>query len=79
MKSNCLFWALSQKFKYGGIIKIRKTPGYYCVPRTSWSPDGITWYRFVPKHRVKNPTLLQNLLPFHVLYFEGYVIGTKGV
>ena len=77
MRSNCVLWALGQKWQYGGYIKINKTPRYFFVPRAKWSPDGITWYRFAPLVPVKHPTLLQNIFPLHVLFFEGHVIETN--
>lgn len=73
MKSNCLFWAIAQKIKHGGFIKITKTPGYPFVPRTFWSLNKTIWYRFAPAQPVKNPTFFQKYFPFHVILFKGAV------
>lgn len=78
MKGNCLFWALLQKFKFGGFLFVRSTPNYWFVPRTSWSIDGETWWRFSPLNPIARPTLIQKLLPIHVLWFSGKVIRDHG-
>ncbi len=70
---NCLIWVVSQYITKGGYIKIQLYPDYFYVPRTYWSIDGNTWYRYTPCFPILHPTKIQNLFPFHVLLFEGYV------
>jgi hypothetical protein len=74
MYGNCVFWVLKQKFLFGGYIKIQKTPNYWYIPRTSWSPDKVKWYGFIPLKPVKTPSFLQNLIPIHTFWFKGRVV-----
>lgn len=70
---NCLLWAIKQKLTQGGYIKITRLRPYWFVPRTKWSKDKITWYRYAPYAPVLRPTTRQKWFPFHVILFKGYV------
>ena len=67
-------WAVIQKLKYGGKIRIERLQPYKFVPRAWYSPDGIEWYRFAPVKPVLRPSKLQKMFPLHVLVFKGKII-----
>jgi len=74
---NCVIWAILQKLKYGGYIKVEKLKPYRFVPRAWYSSDGISWYRFAPVKPVTHPSKIQRILPYHVLLFKGKVIKSE--
>ena len=70
-RSNCVVWALRQKLRHGGRIRVRRSPDYPLLPRAAWSDDGRTWYRFTHARPLRNPAGLRKWLPLHALWFRG--------
>lgn len=77
-RGNCLAWALLQKMKHGGHIRIRRSPTYPMLPRTAWSQDGKSWLRY---HFITPPVAVtpwMKWLPVHAVWFRGKVIRDIG-
>jgi hypothetical protein len=70
-RGNCVVWALMQRRRHGGVIRIRRSPVYPLLPRASWSPDGSTWFRYMHTNPLRNPHGLKKWLPLHAIWFAG--------
>ena len=72
---NCWTYAIRQRIKNGGRIRIQ-WKAYGWVPRLKWqSNDGHIEY-YMPLKRVKWETLplYKKLFPLHILSFDGKVV-----
>lgn len=80
-RTNCLVWALVQKWRHGGYIISRRSLIKWRITATGrdrapfwdhymWSPDGTLWYEWT--HADKPPHLLLRELP-RLLSFPGQV------
>lgn len=66
MKSNCLIWALTQKIRYGGKVKIVR---FLPLPRFIWINKNGESYFFKPI----NPKRIWIQAFIHKLWFTGKV------
>ena len=62
--NNCLFWAVSQRIKYGGHLLIGRATGHL-IPRFYWLKNNELWY-FAPVNPKKGIPAF-----FHKFWFEG--------
>lgn len=46
-RSNCLFWALEQRRRFGGYVAARRST-YGWWHHYAWSPDGLRWFEYNP-------------------------------
>lgn len=45
--SNCIFWAVTQIWCYGGYVAFRRSH-WGRFPHAMWSPDLKAWYGYAP-------------------------------
>jgi len=76
VKCTCSIWAVRQWRSFGGRVKITRSPHYRWLFRMLWSPDGETWFGYVPLNPMPRGSSWWRVLR-HSLWFEGYVREEK--
>lgn len=75
-KGTCSVWAARQWLSFGGYPKLVRSPHYRWLFRVLWSPDGVTWYGYIPINPLPHGSPWYRVLK-HSLWFEGYVRKEK--
>jgi hypothetical protein len=73
---NCLVWAVLQRLRFGGKLRVVRSPVFPLIPRASWSSaryPGV-WLRYHDSSLPSAPTCPQKWMPVRALVFAGRVI-----